>query len=234
MSDVKKTARLAGLLYFATLILGPIGLIYVPTKLFVRGDPAATAEHIRASESLLRIGIASELIGQIFLVYAVLVLYRLFKPVHESLARQMLVLGALLSAPILFMNLLNELAALALASGASPFAAFSQPQLDQLAYLFMQLHGRGFVIAEIFWGLWLFPFGLLVIRSGFLPQVLGVLLIIAGTAYVADCVVWLLWPSLSDVVGRVARVLEIGELPVILWLLIVGARVRPPASVAET
>jgi hypothetical protein len=234
VTDIRKTARWAGLLYFMTLILGPIGLIYVPTKIFVRGDPAATAEHIRAMEPLLRMGIAVEMIGQLFLVYAVLVLYRLFKPVNDGLARQMLVLGALLPTPIFFVNLLNELAALALAGGANVFAAFGQPQLDALAYLFMQLHGRGFIVSEVFWGLWLYPFGFLVIRSGFIPKLLGWLLMIAGTAYVADCFVWVLWPQFSGPVGSVARLMQIGEVPIIFWLLIWGARIPPPASPPST
>ncbi|MBV8209935.1 MAG: DUF4386 domain-containing protein [Burkholderiaceae bacterium] len=210
-----------------TLVLGLVGLIYVPSKLFVPGDAAATVDHIRASPSLLRLGIASELVSQIALIGAVLVLYRLFKPVDESKARQLVVLGALVSAPILFVNLLNEFAALALTSGAGFLSAFDRRQLDALAYLFVKLHGRGYDVAEVFWGLWLFPFGLLVIRSGFIPRVLGILLLVAGVGYVGDCAVTLLLPQIEDVAGKAMRFLEQGEVPIIFWLLIWGARTPP-------
>jgi hypothetical protein len=223
-ADTKRTARRAGLLYFLTLLLGPIGLLYVPGRIFVHGDAAATALHVRSSSALLRLGMASELLAQIILVYAVLVLYELFKPVHRGYARQLVTLGALVSAPILFVNLLNEFAAMILAGGASYLASFDQPQLDALTYFFMQLHGRGYVIAEAFWGLWLFPFGALVMRCGFIPRVLGVLLMIAGVGYLADCAIGLLFPQLPDSLGSACRLLELGEMPIIFWLLIRGAR----------
>jgi hypothetical protein len=223
-AQTKRTARRAGALYFPTLLLGPVGLLYVPSQIFVHGDASATAEHIRRSSTLLRVGMASELIAQLLLVYAVLVLYELFKPVNRSYARQLVTLGALVSAPILFVNLLNEFAALILASGTGYLTAFTPQQLDALAYLFMQLHGRGYVIAEIFWGLWLFPFGALVIRCGFIPRLLGVLLVIAGVGYVADCTIGLLFPQLPDTIGGICRLLELGEMPIIFWLLIWGAR----------
>jgi hypothetical protein len=219
MDATRKTARWAGLLYFLTIPTGMFGLVYAPSKLFVHGDAAATAENIRASDWLLRYGMAGELLGQIFLIYAVLVLYRLFRPVDEALARSMVVLGALISAPILFVNLLNECAALLLVEND----IYEPLGRDALAYLFMQLHGRGYIVAEIFWGLWLFPFGLLVIRSGFIPRILGWALIAAGIGYVASSAAWFLAPDYQDAVDAVARRLELGELPIVFWLMIWGA-----------
>ncbi|MGH6889873.1 MAG: DUF4386 domain-containing protein [Rhizomicrobium sp.] len=230
MDPTRKTARWAGLLYFLTIPLGMTGLIYVPSKLFVPGDSAATAGNIRSFTALLRLGIASELLAQIFLIYSVLLLFRLFRPVSETLARQLVVLGALVSAPILFVNVINEFAALILAGGGGTLTVFDQPQRDALAYLFMQLHGRGYVVAEIFWGLWLFPFGLLVIRSGFIPRLLGVALIIAGVGYVAESASVILLPNLDDAVNAIARLLELGELPIIFWLMVWGARARRQAG----
>jgi len=222
MDATRKTARWAGLLYFLTIPTGMFGLVYAPSKLFVQGDATATADNIRASGALLRLGMAGELAGQVFLIYAVLVLYRLFRPVDASLARQMVVLGALVSAPILFVNLLNEFAALLLVEN-DVYAPIGRPQLDALAYLFMQLHGRGYVVAQLFWGLWLFPFGLLCIRSGFIPRILGWALIAAGIGYVADCAAWFLAPDFEDAVDAVARRLELGELPIVFWLMIWGS-----------
>jgi hypothetical protein len=218
---------LAGLLYLLLALSAPIGLLIVPGKLIVSGNAAATADNLRASEGLLRLGIASELFHQVLGIYLVLVLYRLFKPVHEGYARQLVALGALVSVPIVFVNVLNEIAALILAKGADFLNVFDPAQRDALAYLFIRLHNQGITVASIFWGLWLFPFGILVIRSGFIPRVLGVLLMIAGSAYVANAIVALGLPHLVPSIGKYALPLEAGELPIILWLAIWGARPRP-------
>src|SRR5579862_737174 len=171
MSALKSQARTAGLLYFLVLLIAPFGLEYVPRKLYVREDALATANHIRASESLLRLGIFSELLHEVLWIFVVLALYRIFEPVDKKHARQMLILGALVSVPIVFINVLNEIAALLLATRAEFLRVFDGVQLDALALLFYRLHGQGLNVASIFWGLWLFPFGVLVMRSGFIPRV---------------------------------------------------------------
>jgi len=224
MTAIKKQARTAGALYFLVLLIAPIGLVYVPGKLYVRENATATADHIRTSESLLRVGISSELLHEVLWVFVVLALYRLLKPVNESHAQQMLILGALVSVPIVFLNVLNEIAAMLLVSGANFLAVFNRGQLDALALLFYRLHGQGLNVASIFWGLWLFPFGALVIRSGFIPPLLGLLLMIAGTGYVASASTTLLLPQCEGTVDTIAAILEYGELPIIFWLLIWGAR----------
>src|SRR5205814_293577 len=166
-------------------------------------------------------------IHQIIGVFLVLALYRLFKAVNETHATQMVILGALVSVPIVFVNVLNEIAALVLASGADFLSVFSKPQLDSLAYLFVRLHSRGITVASIFWGLWLFPFGLLVIRSGFIPRFLGYLLFVAAIGYIANSLAALLLPAQRQVVAQFADILQMTELPIILWLLIWGAKDRP-------
>ena len=226
MNSTKKRARIAGLLYLLASIIGFPGLIYVPDKLIVSEDATATANHIRASETLLRFGIASELTSFIIFIFVVLALYRLFKTVSEKYAVAMATL-LLVSIPISLLNVLNEIAALVLVSGAGFLSAFEKGQLDALAYLFLRLHGQGFVVAEIFWGLWLFPFGVLVIRSGFIPRFLGVLLFIAGSGYLATSFTSLLLPSYRHLVDQFAMVLTAGELPIIFWLLIWGAKDQP-------
>ena len=150
-----KAARVAAVLYLL-LLTAPIGLIYVPSKLIVSGDATATADRLRASESLLRIGIGSELFHQAIAIFLVLALYRLFKAVNETLAKQVVILGALVSVPIVFVNVLNEIAAQVLVSGADFLSVFEKPQLDALAYLFLRLHSRGLTVVSVFWGLWLF------------------------------------------------------------------------------
>jgi hypothetical protein len=168
IDEIRRKARYAGLLYILLGVTAPIGLLYVPGKLFVRDDAAATADNIRASGELLRIGIASELFHQIVGIFLVLALFRLFKAVNEREAILMVVLS-LTPVPIVMFNVINEIAPLILLSGAGFLSVFDKSQLDALAFLFIRLHGQGIDIASIFWGLWLFPFGMLVIRSGFIP-----------------------------------------------------------------
>lgn len=149
MSTIKHQARVAGVLYLL-LLTAPIGLLYVPGKLIVSGDATATADNLRTSGGLLRLGIASELFHQVVAIFLVLALYRLFRPVNETLAKQVVILGALVSVPIMFVNVLNDLAALTLVSGADFLSVFERPQLDALAYLFLRLHGQGITVASIF------------------------------------------------------------------------------------
>jgi len=223
MNSTKKQARFAGLLYLLASLIGCFGLIYVPGKLIVRGDATATANHIRASETLFRLGIATELFGFTMFIFVVLALYRLFKGVNEKHALAMAIL-LLVSIPISLLNVLNDIAALVLVSGADFLSVVDKGQLDALAYLFVRLHGQGFVVAQLFWGLWLFPFGILVIRSGFIPRVLGFLLFIAGFGNVASSFISLLLPSYAPIIDRFTSVLTAAELPIIFWLLIWGAK----------
>ncbi len=233
MSSTRHQARVAGFLYVLMGFSAPIGLLYVPGKLIVSGNATATADHLRAAEGLLRLGIASELFHQAVQVFLVLALYRLFKAVNEAQARQLVTLGALVSVPIVFVNVLNEIAALVLVSGSDFLAVFAKPQLDALAYLFLRLHGQGIFVASIFWGLWLFPFALLVFRSGFIPRWLGVPLILAGVANLAIAVATLVLPRYAPLVSQVAFPFEAGELPMMFWLAIWGARMGYPTSISS-
>ena len=224
MDAVKKHARQAGALYFLVLLIAPVGLIYVPGKLYVRDDPSATANHIRNFESLLRVGIATELLHEVLWVFVVLALYRLLKPVNENHARQMLALGALVSVPIVMINVVSEIAAMMLAADQQFLTVFNRQQLDTLSFLFYRLHGQGLNVASIFWGLWLFPFGMLVIRSGFIPKFLGLLVLPAGIGYVTSSFTTLLLPQYQGPVDKLASLLNFGELPIIFWLLIWGVK----------
>jgi hypothetical protein len=233
ITAITKDAKYAGVLYFIVALIAPISLEYVPHQLFVRENAPATADNIRASDSLLRIGITSELLHEVLWVFVVFALYKLLRRVNENRARQMLILGALLPVPIVSINVLNEIAAMFLVSGANFLAVFDRPQLDALALLFIRLHGQGLNVASFFWGLWLFPFGALVIRSGFIPQMLGLLLIVAGVGYVASSLTTLLFPQFAHTVDTIAGILEFGELPIIFWLLIWGARIPKKVSISS-
>ncbi|MGE5346900.1 MAG: DUF4386 domain-containing protein [Acidithiobacillales bacterium] len=232
MDSTRRTARLAGLLYLVSSIPGFFALLYVPGKLAAAaGDATAKADRIRASEGLLRMGIGAELVGTTIFIFVALVLYRLFKPVSEGHALAMLVL-ILLSVPISFLDVLTEIAALDFAGGGAKYlSVFDAHQRDALAYLSFHHHYLGLTVAEIFWGLWLFPFGICVIRSRFIPRFLGILLMIAGCGYVARAFSELVLPQYADAVGQVAKILTALETPIIFWLLIWGAKPQPVADV---
>jgi len=231
MNSTKQAARVAGLLYIVTCIPAPFSLIYIPNTLIVPGNATATANKILANESMFRLGMAGEVITSIAFIFAVRALYLLLQGVNKRHASLMVTLFAI-SIPISCLNVLNEIAALILLRGADFLSVFTRPQLDALAFVFLRLHSYGFVVAAIFWGLWLFPFGVLVYRSGFLPRILGVWLMINCFAYVIPSFTTFLLPQYRDVVTRIALPFLLGELAIVLWLLIKGAREQPLAESA--
>jgi hypothetical protein len=206
--------------------------MYVPRTLIVRGNAAATANNILASQMLFRLGIVAELIAAVFFLLLVMALYRLLSGVNKNHARLMVGL-VLVSVAITFVNVLNNIAALTLFRGADYLSVFDKPQRDALAMLFLGLCGQGHAVNDIFWGLWLLPFGLLVMRSRFLPRILGLLLIVNCFAYVAASLTSLLFPSYANVVFRAILPALLGELWIMLWLLIKGANVQPLAGAAS-
>src|SRR6266566_484061 len=226
MSSTKNPGRFAGLLYVLTSSVGFFAMMYVPTKLIVHGNAAATASNIAANETLFRLGIAGELIGQAGFIFVALALYDLLKGVSRRHASLMVTL-IVVSIPIAFLNELNSVAALVFVRGADFLSVFEKPQRDALAMLFLNLHGHGFGVCEIFWGLWLFPLGLLVYRSRFLPRFLGVWLVFAGVAWVILSLTGILLPQYQDKVDAYAQPAFFGEIALMLWLAIKGA--RPPA-----
>lgn|SRR5215471_2187470 len=227
MRSTKNPGRFAGLLYVLTSIVGFFAMGYVPSKLIVHGNAAATANNIAASETLFRLGIAAVIIGQTTFIFVALALYDLLKGVSRRHASLMVIL-IVVSIPIALVNELNSVAALVLVRGES---VFEKPQRDALAMLFLNLHHHGFVVAEIFWGLWLFPLGLLVYRSRFLPRFLGVWLALAGIAWVILSLTGILLPQYQNKVDTYCQPAFIGEIVFMLWLAIKGAQ---PAALDAT
>jgi len=232
MHPTDKAARVAGGLYLLMAAPAPFSLIYLPGKLIIPGDAAATANNILASQMLFRLGIVGELIAAVLFLLLVMALYRLLSEVNKNHARVMVSL-VLVSVAITFVNVLNNIAALTLFRGADYLSVFDKPQRDALAMLFLRLHSQGNFVNEIFWGLWLLPFGLLVMKSGFLPRILGVLLIVNCLGYVAASLTSLLLPAYGNAVFRASMPALLGELWMILWLLIRGAKVQPSAAPAS-
>jgi Domain of unknown function (DUF4386) len=235
MHPTKKQARVVGFLYLLLVVAAPFRLFYIPGALFVRGNAAATANNIAAHESLFRLGIVSDLFCGTILIFLVLSLYRLFKGVDQKLAVLMVILGGLMPATIDFLNVLNDGAALLLVRGADFLSVFEKPQRDAMAMLFLRLHHQEVVAAEILWGLWLFPLGILVFRSGFLPRFLGVWLMINCFAYLAMSFTGLLWPQYENMVGNIAFPALLGEVAFMAWLVIKGANMpTPPSALPST
>ena len=227
MNSTKKAARMAGLLYVLSSAPAPFSLLYLPSVFMAEGEPTSTVNRIRNSEFLFRTGIVAEFVGATIFIFMGLAFYHLLKGVNRKQALLMLSL-VLISVPISFLNELNRIAALILSSGASFLSVFDQRQLGALVMTFLHVHGEGLALAQIFWGLWLFPFGVLVFKSRFLPRVLGVLLVLAGCGYVAASLADLLFPAYGHTVFHVAAALGgLGEGSTMLWLLIMGAKDQP-------
>jgi hypothetical protein len=225
MHPTVKAARIAGAIYLSMVVTGPFSLMYVPDKLIVRGNATATASNILAHQTMFQLAILAGLIGSVIFICLAIALYRLFREVNQTQA--LLLVGFVVaSATVAFVDELNNLAALILFRGGGFLSAFSKDQLDALGMLFIRLHFQGIVINELFWGLWLFPFGVLVYRSRFLPRVLGVWLIVNCFAYVMISLTGLLWPQNYDKVFTWSQPVLFGEIAIMLWLLIKGANVK--------
>ncbi len=232
MRSTLNRGRRVGVLYLLVSIPGAFALMYVPSKVVVHGNPLATVHNIAAFETLFRLGIATNLIAEPLFILVALALYELLKEVNQRRAVLMVTLIAV-SIPIACMNELNAIASLVLVHGAGISSTFDQPQRDALAAFFITLHSHGFDVASIFWGLWLFPLGLLVYRSGFFPRVLGILLIAHCFAYVANSLTSIVLPNYESVVSRWTRPFQFGELAFMAWLLVMGATPTPSASPAS-
>jgi Domain of unknown function (DUF4386) len=224
-SEIRRIARRTGLLYFVAAMLASLGYFYFRPRFVVSGDAAATARNILANEQLYRVGILIDVVGQILFIVVVLSLYRLFEEVDRPQARLMVALiGTSIAAQ--FAGFALNVAPLMLLSGEGSLSAFNGPQLEALAYAALTLNEKLVELLTSIWGLWLFPFAALTMKSGFLPKFLGVLLILSGVAYVVSCVTAIVFPAGVDTVAKLTFPFFFGELIVILWLAFIGAKPR--------
>jgi hypothetical protein len=213
-----KTARVAGCLYLMLFPLGIFGIIYIPSSLIVLGDAATTASNIMANELLYRLSIVTALTLQIVNIFLALALYKLLNPVDKNNAVLMVIL-VLVAAPIAMLNELNHVAVLLVLSGSDLLTTFSLDQVQASVPLFLNLHEHGVFIAQIFWGLWLFPMGYLIFKSNFLPLALGILMIIGGFGYLVDSFVYFIFPDFDVTFSEFTF---LGELLLPLWLMFKG------------
>ena len=225
MHPTKKAARIAGAIYLLMVFTAPFSLIYVPSKLIVRGNASATADNILTHEMIFRLSILGELVGMVIFICLGIALYRLLSEVNKTWAMLMLAF-VLVSAAVGFLNTLNNIAAVILFRGGEFLSVMDKAQRDVLAMLFLRLHSQGEFINEIFWGLWLFPFGLLVFRSGFLPRFLGIWLMIDCFAWLATSLTAQFFPDHYSVAFGWLQPVFFAEMAIMLWLLIRGVNAR--------
>ena len=220
---LRNTARLAGLLYFIAAVLSYFGLMYSPLDSNVKNDNVTTVSNILGNEFLFRLKIASNLTSAIIFLVLVFVLYRLFKDVKQQNAKLM-VAFIVVQVPITFFLEAFRIAALVtLKSDLMP--SFDQAQANMIAMSYLKIYQSGVGIQEIFWGLWLIPFGQLVYRSGFIPRIIGVFLILGAIAYLVDSAAFLLYPDQKAKVTKFAVIFwALAEFPTILWLVIKGVK----------
>ena len=224
MAMTSTTARRLAVLYVLMGLPAWFHLMYVPNRLVVRGDAAATARNIEAAEPLYRLGILSGLVSGVFFLFLAVALYELFRDVDRRQARLLVVLVST-SVVVGLFTLILQAAPLVFGSGAHFLSVFPKPQLDALSFGFLRLNALATHVNMAFWGLWLLPFGLLVRKSGFVPRLIGTLLVVGCFAYLAVSVTYLLFPAQRNLVNQVAfPFYAIGELSMIGWLLFRAVR----------
>jgi hypothetical protein len=228
MNSTHNPGRVAGFWYLFLSVIGPLRLIYIPSKLFVDGNAPATVNNIAAHQWLFRFGIVSDLVCGVILIFLVLAFYRLFKDVNQNLAVLVVIFGGVMPAIINFVGVVSDAGALMVVRGGDFLSVFDKPQRDALAMLFLSLRDHQNTAAEILWGVWLFPLAMLVYRSRFLPRFLAVWLVINGFAYVILSLAGELMPQYQDKVFTYSQPAFFGEIALTLWLVVKGA--KPPAD----
>lgn len=230
MSSPKRLARIAGLLYLIVAIFGGFAFGYVIATVYVPGDAATTAANVAANAGLVRIGVVADLVQATVLVFLAMTMYLILGRVNENAARAMVILVAI-AAAIMCLNAVFEFAALIVATDASYAAAFGAAGSSALVLLLLDIQHYGFLIAQIFFGLWLVPLGYLAYRSGMFPKALGVVLVVAAGSYLLDTLVLFLVPDFGKQIHPALIIAPlIGEVWMLGYLLVIGVRSSGPTD----
>ncbi|HEY0586041.1 MAG TPA: DUF4386 domain-containing protein [Pseudoduganella sp.] len=224
-TPTKRLARTAGLLYLIVVVAGIFALMYVPAQLKIGNDPAAALARISAQEGLFRAGIAASLVCYLAFLLLPLALYKLLRPYGGSAAAVMVAL-AVASVPLSFANVGHRLEVLNLISGADYLRGMALDALAQQAMLSLKAYSKGMILNQVFWSLWLAPFGYLVYKSGILPKLLGILLMIGSAGYAVEAFGHILLADFAALpgAGLLSIPASLGEIGTCLWLCIIGAR----------
>jgi len=225
MNSPQKTARVAGFVFLIIVFLGMSAELFIRPGMIVPGDAAATVKNIAASQALFRLSLVSELVRQALLMLLPLILYKLLKQVDKTIA-SLMVIFALICVPISMLNELNHFAVLLLSSGVGYLSAFKADQLNALVMFFLELRKYGTFIPQVL-SFWVLLLGYLVFKSGFLPRILGILLMLGGLCYTVDAVLFFLVPDFDTTILGLFAFIE--ESLFYLWLLIKGVKDQKPA-----
>lgn len=217
-ASMNRTARIAGVWYLLMGLGTAFGMGYVDPLLRASRDGAVTASTIQSSETLFLAGLASTSLGMIAMLFLANALFRLFETVDRALAR-LLVIFVVVGVSITLLNMANLLVTIQLSRNNGSAFALEPAQPNGLMMTFLGAYRHGGLMAGFFWGLWLLPFGLLLLRSGFGPKLLGILMTIGCFAYLLHSAAWLFFPSLGQLAAHCLIVPTIGEVGTIAWLL---------------
>lgn len=231
MDSRNKTARLAGLMYLITVVTGLFSLMYVPSQISGHGHAVATVNNIANSEVLFRLGIAAESLQYLFFILLALILYKLLSTVNKKWA-VLMVAFVVVAVPMGFMAVANKFDLLSLLNGSTYQTLLTSDQLHAKGVLLIDSYYNCILVSELFWGLWLFPFGYLVFRSGFLPKILGILLMIGCFSYLITFFGETLFPH-HAIPDFVMWPVGVAEIATCLWLLIIGARITSTTANRE-
>jgi len=229
MTSTRNLGRVAGFWYLLLIVVGPLRLIYIPEKLFVLDNAAATVNNIAAHEWLFRVGMVSELVGALMLVFLVLAFYRLFESVDRYLAVLVVILGGVMPAVLYFVNVVTDAGALMVLRDANFLAVFDKAQRDAIVMLLVRLHDHQFTATLLLAGAWLFPLGMLVYKSRFVPRFLAVWLLVGGCGWLIIGFTAYLAPQYRGREFVLFQPAFFGESAFMLWLLVKGARPQPNA-----
>lgn len=221
----KATARLAGFIYFIVVMTGIFSLAYVPKLLYVWERADLTFENIACNEMIYRLGILSSIICYVAFIFLPLVLYMLLSPVHRVAGKLMVIL-ALISVPIAFSNLQHKLSVLSLIDNDKLLIFQNTNELHKRVMFHLLQYNQGVLTTSVFWGLWLLPFGYLVLKSGFIPKIFGILLMLGCFGYLTNITGNILIKNYSDlgIAQYISMPASIGEIGICFWLLIIGIR----------
>ncbi len=224
MNSIQKTAKMAGFFYFMYFVTQIISDLY-RNSFVVLGDAAATASNIMAQEGLFTtITVVGDLLTAALFFLAAWALYVLLKPVNKNLALLFLLLN-LAGVAIHCMSALNLFAALMLMNGPDYLNVFQADQLQALAMFFLDLREKGFMMAQLFYGAWLFPLGYLVFKSGFLPKILGIVLMVHCVGWLMTFLRSFLFPGFEAIIYLTYPLGFIAEFALTLWLLFKGIKI---------
>lgn len=225
-----RLARLAGVLYLVVLVTGAPPELLVRSRLMVAGDATATADNIRESVTLVRLAAVSDLVNIVAFLGVALVLYGLLRRLHGGAARAMLAFNAV-SVGIMALNTVHHLGAMLAATRPELVEALGAESADGMAMLFLQLHSLGFSVAEIFFGLWLFPLGWMLWHWRAAPRVIAGLLMVGSVGYLANVVATLTAPGLETALTPILTTPPaLAETALLLWLMARGLRLPDRAA----